>query len=98
MSKINLPTAEERRNQKRRLCIERGNSMSALARRFINGKLRKAILESDSDCVNEAIPIDAYKDIDLFATVVEGSLRPLGYHCERSHDGGGMYDTIFVSW
>ena len=37
-------------------------------------------------------------DCSFFVESVKSKLSPLGYRVEKSHDGGGMYETIVVRW
>jgi hypothetical protein len=72
--------------------------MSEVVENFINGKLSYAIQHSKGGCVNIEIPTVAYNDLKLFYQLCADALTPLGYKSEQSHDGGGMYSTLCVSW
>jgi hypothetical protein len=96
--KISLISAKLRRAGRFIEAEEKKVSMARVVEKFINGPLKKEILEADSDGVNVAIPHEAYQDDDLFYMLCIEELTKLGYHATRSHDGGGMYDTIYVDW
>jgi hypothetical protein len=40
----------------------------------------------------------APEGVSGFVARVKKMLSPLGYEVEQSHDGGGIYDTIIISW
>lgn len=72
--------------------------MTKIVEQFINSDLSDAIISSSGPSVNQEIPIDAYSDLALFYKLCDEALSPLGYKSSESHDGGGMYNTLFVSW
>jgi hypothetical protein len=98
---MKFPTAKERRemtgnNSKK----ENGSPLkfSVLAKRFVEEKVLSEILETkQSSCVNIAVPVEAYNDLDKFVEECR-KIIPSDYVVERSHDGCGMYDTLFVCW
>ena len=48
--------------------------------------------------VNVEVPLEAYGQTKDFYKLCVDTLTPLGYHAEESHDGGGMYSTLYVTW
>lgn len=103
--KVNLPRASQ---IKRRQVIGRAvkeTSIRKVAFTFMNGKLKEAINEAivyeSADTarttVNVEVPIEAYSN-EEFYTICIAELKKLGYKASKSHDGGGMYSTLCVSW
>jgi hypothetical protein len=45
-----------------------------------------------------ALRVTSKSGADIFVEAVGAKLRPLGYTVIKSHDGGGIYATIVVSW
>jgi len=91
-------TAAQRRAVKTEVLAEKRDKMANIVEAFINGKVKRAIEMTEFDGVNVEVPIEAYSNTDQFYTLCKDALEPLGYTAERSHDGGGMYDTLYVSW
>jgi len=76
-------------------------SFETLVDTFIDGKLSTAIVEAvkkGHNRVNVEVPIEAYRDLNKFYEIANQRLTNLGYTSQKSHDGGGMYDTLFVTW
>jgi hypothetical protein len=69
---------------------------------FINGKLREEIMravENGRNRVHVEVPIKAYTlGLDKFYAMTIETLQSLEYTAQPSHDGGGMYNTIYVEW
>ena len=65
---------------------------------FINGKVKNDIAAAKSYGVSVEVPIEAYNNLPEFYQLCAEALTPLGYRCEESHDGGGMYNTLYVTW
>jgi hypothetical protein len=100
--KLNLPKASE---IKRRQVIKRTireSSVRKVAYTFLNGKLKDAINEAiinDGTSANVEVPSEAYgQNGKEFYTICIAELTKLGYEAKQSHDGGGMYSTLQVSW
>jgi len=76
--------------------------MLSVVQRFINGPLKTniedALCYTDRYGINEQVPHEAYRNLPLFYKLCSEALTPLGYSCEESHDGGGMFSTLYVSW
>jgi hypothetical protein len=96
--KITLMAADKRRQHGRLKAEAKEQNMINVARIFINGPLKVAIEATDGETVNVEVPADAYRDLNLFYGLCMQALNPLGYTCEESHDGGGMYNTLYVTW
>ena len=94
--KITLPKASSLPNTK--IVAQNKINLKAEVERFINGKLKNEIVTTTYHSVNTALPIEAYEDLDGFVKICKDILTPLGYEADRSHDGGGMYDTLCVTW
>lgn len=98
--KINIPTADIlRRKGFTKLTIKEKSTETAV-QNFLNGKVRDEMneaIENDHDSVNTEVPIEAYGNEKFFELAID-EMTKLGYHAEQSHDGGGMYSTLFVSW
>ena len=100
--KLTLPTADEVRNEQIKIRVQKSAVPRQLAEKFLEGKVADAIKGSihneHAKGVNVEIPVGAYSDLKQFVVICSEILRPLGYTCELSHDGGGMYPTLYVSW
>lgn len=96
--KVKLPTAAARRKQTANSVERKKDSLKKIVAQFLNGPVREAIAEAEEQSVNVEVPIRAYEDMPGFYSLCENALKPLGYQCEQSHDGGGMYSTLYVSW
>ena len=97
--KINLPTAEKIREWKGTKLSIKEASIRNVAITFLNGKLKEAINSSseNSTGVNVEVPMEAYSNDEFYKICIE-ELGKLGFTAEKSHDGGGMYSTLYVSW
>jgi hypothetical protein len=76
-------------------------SFEKLVDTFIGGKLSTAIVEAVKEGhnqVNVEVPTEAYRDLNKFYEIANQRLTSLGYTSQKSHDGGGMYNTLFVTW
>jgi hypothetical protein len=99
--KIKFPTAK---SLKKSVTVRvKPLKMEMVVKRFLEEDVLDAILssidnDSDSGYVNVEVPQEAYKDLKYFYTLCAGSLQPLGYHVEGSHDGVGEYNTLYVTW
>ena len=88
-----------------KLSKETKDNMSAIASKFVNGPLRERIEGEFDDAkltdkelsVNVEVPFEALGHMPDFVAECKHLLEPLGYQAEESHDGGGMYTTLFVS-
>lgn len=52
---------------------------------------------TDATCVVKEVPSEAYTDLDAFSRYCALEL-PEDYNVSISHDGGGVYNTLVVSW
>lgn len=76
-------------------------AMERVVEQFVNGKLRDEIVSAAKEGkngVNVEVPVEAYDNLTLFYVICDRYLKPLGYKSIGSHDGGGMYNTLGVSW
>lgn len=69
---------------------------------FINNVLTPKIEEKIANNWNRtskhlSLKVDHYPSSE-FVVEVKSLLTPLGFTVEESHDGGGMYPTIEISW
>ncbi len=99
LRKMKLKTPEQYRNEGR--TIEKPHSPEELAQIFVNGKLRKDIetaIDDNLESVNTEVPFESYRCMKKFVEECKKILVPLGYTAEESHDGGGMYGTLYVTW
>ncbi len=86
----------------------KGPTMKATVMAFLDGPIWEAIqsrLEQNATAgrnayysVNVQVPSAAYSDSKAFYSICKEELTKLGYKSEESHDGGGMYSTLAVSW
>lgn len=81
--------------------------LDGIVQKFINGPVFKDINSKIKDTtnwssnkigVNVAVPYEAYEYENQFFVRLTEILTPLGYSVEKSHDGGGMYTTAYISW
>lgn len=75
-------------------------TVAQIVKAYLNGPIDKAIKEAHSEgrnSINVEIPIDAYGEKEFYPMCI-GLLGALGYKAGESHDGGGMYGTLSVSW
>ena len=73
--------------------------MEKVVEHFINTKILADLKQvTDSKCINTQIPYNAYTNLEEFYRICEREMGNLGYTAERSSDGGGMYDTLCVTW
>lgn len=76
-------------------------NIKKLAEDFVDGPLREdieaSICEGDN-YANTQVPSGTYGRMDQFIKECRKLLKPMGYTAEESHDGGGIYTTVFVSW
>lgn len=97
---MKIPTANNVRARTVKKPKEKEMSMETIVkiylRLWIVPRLENA--EEGQTCVNEEIPTEAYRDMPLFYSICKKILKPLGYKSEESHDGGGMFSTLCVSW
>ena len=98
--KITLPTAEEVRSNKAAKKAAKTDSVRTIVEKFLNGKVKDAIAASGeaSRGVNVEVPIEAYQHDAEFYRLCSEECAKLGFTGEKSHDGGGMYSTLYVSW
>jgi hypothetical protein len=96
--KLNLPTAAQRRKINTLKAEDKKQSLAQLVNVFLNGAIRDAIAEAEGEYVNVQIPSEAYSFGDDFYRECARQLKPLGYASGPSHDGAGMYGTLWVSW
>ena len=94
----NLVTAKERRSKTFQAKEKKQKTARRIAEEFCHGHLAKHINEADGTCVNPGIPSEAYEHTDEFYRICKEILEKKGYKAERSHDGAGQYDTLYVSW
>src|SRR4051812_22718304 len=79
-------------------------SMASVAKDFVNGPLREDIEAAFEEVkrsdkrlyVNTQVPTEAYTDMTEFVNECNKLIKPLGYDGSASHDGGGMYGTLYV--
>ena len=80
----------------------REHKLEAIVAYFLNGAVKQEIIAASSEggkSINIAIPTEAYgEDNKKFYALCASQLKPLGYKAEQSHDGGGMYSTLCVTW
>ena len=94
--KIRIPHANKLKTLKKKIAPP---TMEQVVEQYLNGPILVAIQNAKpSKCVNIAIPTEGYEDSAKFYAVCAAALKPLGYKAEQSHDGGGMYSTLCVSW
>lgn len=95
---MKIPTATEVRQRIRKGEESKKAPLRQIVKHYIRNEIAQALNEADGTCINEPIPSEAYSDIPKFIRYCQVMLKPLGYKAERSNDGGGMYDTLCVSW
>ncbi len=95
---MNFPTAKERR-QDDFICDSHpmGDYFKSGAEFFVELTVLPEVMKTKHYCVNIALPRIAYRDLDKFVEECK-KIIPNDYIVRRSHDGCGMYDTLFVSW
>ncbi len=96
--KLNLPTADSIRKNQKKADVEKKDNARKIALKFLEGKMKAAILASSNNFAMVEIPVEAYSCANEFYKICAEELAPLGYTAEESHDGGGMYSTLAVSW
>jgi hypothetical protein len=96
--KITIPAAGEKRKQASDKLAKEIDDMDAVVQNFLNTRIKEAIVASDGVSVNVKAPALTSQNKELFLKLCSKYLTPLGYNCQMSHDGGGMYSTLFVSW
>lgn len=96
--KINLPTAAERRKQGQDAVEAKQDTMKQIVRKYLNGPVKEAIQKAEGTSVNVEVPSGAYENDKYFYRLCDEALSPLGYKCGPSHDGGGMFSTLWVTW
>jgi hypothetical protein len=74
----------------------REDEFKEVARNFIEYIVGPAIVESSGTCVNIPVPMPAYRNLEGFCRTCRPMLK--GYKVSISHDGGGQYNTLCVSW
>lgn len=79
-------------------------SMADLAKQFVNGELREDIESEFSELKISDKEMSTMTQLPMgvtdnkeFVEECRKLLQPLGYECEESHDGAGMYATLYVS-
>lgn len=96
---MKFPTAKERKAMGKN--SEKGKKsplkLTVVAKRFVKEKVLPEILDTEGSCVNIALPFEAYSNLDKFVEECR-KIIPSDYDVERSHDGCGMYETLYVSW
>lgn len=95
---ITLPSASKFKRKTKEVEKTKKISMETIVERFINSEVQSAIERSSYPSINVEVPFDAYGDLNLFYALCDKALAPLGYKSADSHDGGGMYNTLCVSW
>lgn len=99
--KLNLPDASELRKQVTFDREAKKQTLKNLVTNWLNTKVLleiKKALDIDHNSIMLRIPYEAYRFEKEFYAEVQRQIEPLGYTSEKSHDGGGMYDTVLISW
>ena len=91
-------TAEQKRACHDELEAQKYKAAEAVVEKFINGPLKKAIDASETFSACAETPGEFYSHGNLCYTICERTLNELGYGFNRTHDGGGMYEVIQVTW
>ena len=95
---ITLPPATEFARKAKEAEQKKKLSMELVVERFINSEVLSSIEQSNYQIVNVQVPFAAYENLDLFYSICEQVLAPLGYKSRADHEGGGMYNTLSVRW
>lgn len=97
---MKIPTAAQVRTRTVKKVKKKELSMETIVKIYLRLKIVPLLenAEEGQTCINEAIPTEAYGDTLLFYSICKKILKPLGYKSEESHDGGGMFSTLCVSW
>jgi hypothetical protein len=101
--KINLPKASTLVVKAKRKIKTREVNMRKVVIDFLNGivfnEINTITNESPTTTgLNIAVPNEAYANLVEFYVIASHELTKLGYTSAKSHDGGGMYDTLWISW
>jgi hypothetical protein len=101
--KIKLPNASTLVVKAKRKIKTREVNMRKVVIDFLNGTVFDEINTVTTDSptttgLNIVVPHEAYNNLNEFYTIASHELTKLGYTSERSHDGAGMYDTLWISW
>lgn len=68
-----------------------------IVEKFMNETVLPLVLTSEAGYVSVKVPSEAYRDLEKFENRCK-SIIPAGYDVGISHDGGGEYNTLVVSW
>jgi cobalamin biosynthesis protein CobT len=98
--RITIPTAKKLKTTKTKQQTQTAKLEKVVAR-FLNETIKADLIqaaEQGNTSINTEVPTEAYADSKTFYRLCQEALQPLGYKAEESHDGGGMYSTLAVSW
>lgn len=101
---ITLKSAAEYRRLADETVHSHDAELGQQAEDFINTILKPAVEAAVcSEHPKTGLAIDYPKTVkvnqlDKFIATVAAYLRPLGYEVKQTHDGGGMYAMIRISW
>ena len=92
-----FPTAKQRRKMIPQVVDVKQEPINKVVKQFVENKILPAVLAATYNQVNIEVPSRAYADLNAFCDLCK-QLIPSDYEVGISYDGGGMYNTLSVSW